>query len=129
MSMVLVVDDDAGTRSLLRLLLEIEGHVVVEAAHGEEALKIIGPYVLPDVVVTDLMMPVLGGLELIERLQAEPMTAAIPIVVVSGNAEAALALKTSGAVAAVVRKPFIASAFAECIRAIAGGPMTTAPAA
>jgi CheY-like chemotaxis protein len=75
------------------------------------------------------MMPVLNGLELIERLQAEPMTVAIPIVVVSGNADAALALKTSGAVAAVARKPFIASTFAECIRAIAGGPMTTAPAA
>lgn len=129
MSMVLVVDDDPGTRLLLRLLLETEGHMVVEAAHGEEALKMIGPGALPDVVVTDLMMPVLSGLELIGRLQAEPMTAAIPIVVVSGNATVALALKNSGAVAAVVRKPFIASALAECIRAMTSGPMTTAPAA
>ena len=129
MSMVLVVDDDPGTRSLLRLLLEIDGHAVVEAAHGEEALNLIVSGALPDVVVTDLTMPVLNGLELIERLHAEPTTAAIPIVVVSGNAQAALALKSSGAVTAVVRKPFIASAFAKCIRAIAGGPMTTAPAA
>jgi CheY-like chemotaxis protein len=45
--MVLVVDDDPGNRSLLRLLLEIEGHVVVEAAHGKEALNMIGPYLLP----------------------------------------------------------------------------------
>jgi CheY-like chemotaxis protein len=127
--MVLVVDDDPSTRSLIRLLLEIDGHAVVEAAHGEEALSIIGTDTLPDVVVTDLMMPVLNGLKLIERLQAEPLTAAIPIVVVSSNPKAALALKTSGAVTAVVMKPFIASAFAECIRAIANGPMKTAPAA
>lgn len=129
MSTVLVVDDDPSTRSLIRLLLEIEGHAVVEAAHGEEALNIIGPDTFPDVVVTDLMMPVLNGIELIERLQAEPRTSAIPIVVVSSNSQAALALKTSGAVIAVVRKPFIASAFAECIRAVASGPMKTAPAA
>jgi CheY-like chemotaxis protein len=127
--MVLVVDDDPGTRSLLRLILETEGHAVIEAAHGAEALNIIGPNALPDVVVTDLMMPVLNGLELIERLQSEPLTATIPIVVVSSNSQAARALQTSGAVTAVVGKPFVASAFAECIRAVAGRPMTTAPAA
>jgi CheY-like chemotaxis protein len=127
--MVLVVDDDPGTRSLLRMILETEGHAVVEAAHGGEALNIIGPNSLPDVVVTDLMMPFLSGLELIERLQSEPITATIPIIVVSSNSDAARALQTSGVVTAVVRKPFVAAAFAECIRAIAGGPMTTAPAA
>jgi CheY-like chemotaxis protein len=127
--MVLVVDDDPGTRSLLRLILETEGHAVIEAAHGGEALNIIGPNALPDVVVTDLMMPVLSGLELIDRLQSEPLTATIPIVVVSSNSQAARALQTSGAVTAVVRKPFVASALADCIRAVAGGPMTTAPAA
>lgn len=127
--MVLVVDDDPGTRSLLRLILETEGHAVVEAAHGGEALNIIRLNAVPDVLVTDLMMPVLNGLELIERLQAEPMTATIPIVVVSSNSLAARALQTSGAVTAVVGKPFVASAFADCIRAIATGPMKTAPAA
>ena len=127
--MVLVVDDDPGTRSLVRLLLEIEGHAVVEAAHGEEALNIIGPDLLPDVVVTDLMMPVLSGLELIVRLHAEPMTAAIPIVVVSSDPQAARALQTAGAVTAVVAKPFVASAFAELIRSISTGPMKSAPAA
>jgi CheY-like chemotaxis protein len=75
------------------------------------------------------MMPVLNGSELIKRLQAEPRTAAIPIVVVSSNADAVRALQTSGAVAAAVGKPFIASAFAECIRAIAAGSTKTAPAA
>jgi CheY-like chemotaxis protein len=128
-STVLIVDDDPGTRSLLRFILETEGHAVIEAAHGGEALDIIRPNALPDLVVTDLMMPILSGLELIERLQSEPMTATIPIIVVSSNSQAAQALATSGVVTAIVRKPFAAAAFAELIRAIASGPMNPAPAA
>jgi len=103
-STVLIVDDDSETRSLLRLVLETEGYEVVEAAHGEEALGLIGPNLLPDAIVTDLAMPVLNGVELIERLQSEPRTAAIPIVVVSASDEPQ-AMQTSGRIEAVVKKP------------------------
>jgi CheY-like chemotaxis protein len=127
LSTALIVDDDSDTRSLLRLLLETEGFAVVEAAHGAEALGLIGPNPLPDVIVTDLQMPVLNGVELIERLQFEPRTATIPIVVVSASDEAR-ALQTSGRVDAVVRKPFDATAFAECIRALLSRTMKSAPA-
>ena len=127
-STVLVVDDDSDTRSLLRLILEIEGFAVVEAAHGQEALAIIRPNPLPDVVVTDLKMPVLDGLALIERLRSEPSTVNIPIVVVSASIEAR-ALESSTRVEAVIRKPFDATAFAECIRGVAGSSTTSAPAA
>lgn len=123
---ILVVDDDPDTRTLLRLILETEGYSVVEAGHGEEALGMIGPHV-PDVVVTDLAMPVLNGVALIERLRSEPRTATIPIVVVSASDEAD-ALQSTGRVKAVVRKPFDATAFAECIRAIATISMRSAPA-
>jgi len=128
LSTVLIVDDDSQTRSLLRLILETEGYAVVEAAHGEEALGLIGPNPLPDVIVTDLEMPVLNGVELIERLQSEPRTATIPIVVVSGS-DKSQALQASGRVEAVVSKPFDASAFAACVRALANTPMGAAPAA
>jgi CheY-like chemotaxis protein len=117
LSTALVVDDDLGTRSLVRLILESEGYAVVEAAHGEEALGLIGPNPVPDVIVTDLAMPILNGVALIERLQSEPRTATIPIVVVSASDEAR-ALQTSGRVDAVVRKPFHATALAECIRGL-----------
>jgi CheY-like chemotaxis protein len=118
LSTALVVDDDSQTRSLVRLILETEGYAVVEAAHGEEALGLIGPNPVPDVIVTDLAMPILNGVALIERLESEPRTATIPIVVVSGSDEAR-ALQTSGRVEAVVRKPFDVTAFAECIRSLA----------
>ena len=121
-----MVDDDHGTRSLLRLIFETSGHAVVEAADGRAALDVIGPNPLPDVIVTDLAMPTLDGSELIKRLHSEPRTAAIPIVVVSVNSEAALTLRASGLVDAVVSKPFDVSALVDCIGTWAITPTRTA---
>jgi CheY-like chemotaxis protein len=115
LSTVLVVDDDADTRFVLRLVLEKDGHAVVEAEHGEAALAhfSVNP---PDIVTTDLTMPVLSGEALIQRLRSQPSTASIPIVVVSGNSSAASALHASGLVEAVINKPFSAAELAECVR-------------
>jgi CheY-like chemotaxis protein len=126
MSTVLVVDDDSSIRMVLRMILEKDGYEVVEAEHGEAALAHL-PALLPDIVVTDLTMPVLNGEGLIERLRSAPRTASIPIVVVSGNPGAARALHESGVVAAVVLKPFDAAELMQCIRAIATRftPMST----
>lgn len=112
------MDDDENTRFVLRLILEHVGHEVVEAPHGEAALRLIKPDLLPDVITTDLKMPKLSGEEFIQRLRSEPRTASIPIVVVSGNHDEAGFLKAAGVVEAVVYKPFNAAAVAECIRAI-----------
>lgn len=81
---VLVVDDEPDVRYLLRVTLELAGYRVVEAAHGEAALERVRD-APPQLVVTDQMMPVMNGGELIERLRAEPSTKAIPIVMVSGT--------------------------------------------
>jgi len=121
---ILVVDDDADVRFVLREILEEAGHEVVEAAHGAAALDLISPQRLPDLVVTDLAMPILGGEELIGRLRSTPTTAAIPIVVLSGNADAAWTLKASGLVEAVVSKPFGAAAVTKAIHAVAGRAST-----
>lgn len=121
----MVVDDDASTRFVLRMILEKEGHCVLEAPHGAAALALIGREALPDVVTTDLMMPILNGEELILRLRLEPSTASIPIVIVSGNAGAAQALHSSGLVEGVVHKPFEPAALVECVRAVAGNALRT----
>jgi CheY-like chemotaxis protein len=118
-SSILVVDDDPSQRFVVKLVLERDGHDVREAAHGEAALDLMGPDTLPDLVTTDLMMPVLGGIELIQRLRSEPRTASIPIVVISGSSAAARALQSSGLVEAIVNKPFDATALAQCIRDVA----------
>jgi CheY-like chemotaxis protein len=118
MSMILVVDDDSATRLLVRSILEIDGHEVIEAPHGSAALNLITPERLPDVVVTDLTMPIFDGKKLIAYLRSLPVTATIPIVVVSGDLVEAWTLKATGLVEAVVSKPFAAANLAQCIRAV-----------
>jgi CheY-like chemotaxis protein len=100
------------------LILEHEGYEVIEATQGQVALDMLGTEPLPDLVVTDLMMPVLTGMELITRLRAEVRTASLPIVVVSGNPEHARTFKASGLVSAVINKPFNAVELAKGIRAV-----------
>src|SRR5581483_1612373 len=119
MSVILVVDDDSATRLLVRSILEIAGHEVIEAPHGSAALDLISAQRLPDVVVTDLTMPVLDGKELIAQLRSGPVTATIPIVVVSGNLAEARTLKANGLVEAVISKPFVSANLAHCIQAVA----------
>jgi len=119
---ILVVDDDPSTRFVIKLILEKAGFEVAEARHGEEALAMIRPDPLPDIVSTDLMMPFVNGMELIRRLRAELRTANIPIVVVSGNPEVARELQIEGLVNAVIRKPFDATKLVEGIRAAVGDP-------
>jgi len=126
MSRILIVDDDPSTRFVARLILERENFEIIEAAHGEAALEVAGLDPLPDVVMTDLMMPIMGGLELIRRLRADPRTSAIPIVVVSSNPDAARSLKSSGLVAAIIAKPYSASELADGIRLATTEPMNRA---
>jgi len=116
---ILIVDDHPTNRKLLRAQLEAEAFTVVEAADGEAALVTISPDSLPDVITTDLVMPILNGERLIERLRSEPRTASIPIVVVSADPDAAWALQASGLVEGVVIKPFHPSALAACILSVA----------
>jgi len=72
-----------------------------------------------------LRMPFVSGVELIEQLHSEPRTSAIPIVVVSGDSDAAWTLHASGLVHAVVRKPFDVYALVDCIGSVAASPTKT----
>jgi CheY-like chemotaxis protein len=99
---ILVVDDAPVMRDVLRLILEAGGYEVLEARHGGDALVQMRR-VLPDLVITDLMMPVMTGQQLVRRLRADARTAAIPILILSANPNAALMAETADA---VVGKPF-----------------------
>ncbi|HEU5459172.1 MAG TPA: PAS domain S-box protein [Pyrinomonadaceae bacterium] len=80
---VLIVDDDRRMLDLLVDLLEVEGYEVSTALNGAEALDLAGAFD-PDVVVSDVVMPVLGGLELCRRLKDDPRTAYVPVLLISG---------------------------------------------
>ena len=79
MPKILVVDDEPDERFLLRRMFERAGHEVIEADDGAAALDIVRKSP-PDLIVTDMMMPVMDGAELIRRLRADPATAGIPIM-------------------------------------------------
>lgn len=96
---VLIVDDEPDVLFLLRLTLETAGYEVHEAAHGAEALASIQED-RPTVLVTDLMMPVMDGRELIRHVREDADTANLPVMLLSANPD-----HSSGA-DFVMRKPF-----------------------
>jgi two-component system, chemotaxis family, CheB/CheR fusion protein len=68
---VLVVDDEAEIRDILSILLSFWGHEVFVAKNGEEALQVVNDF-RPDLVVSDIAMPVMDGLEMVRRLRRLP---------------------------------------------------------
>lgn len=103
---VLVVDDDPHVLQLLKVNFELEGYDVLSASNGEEALGIISSRKL-DVLVCDVMMPVMDGLEVVERVRANPKTAKLPIVMVSAKAQQRdVEAGDAAGVDAYVTKPF-----------------------
>jgi two-component system cell cycle response regulator DivK len=82
---VLLVDDDRDSREICGEFLVVAGYEVVQAANGAEGVAAAIAR-RPDVVVMDLDMPVMGGLEAIRRLKAEPRTRALPVIVLSASA-------------------------------------------
>lgn len=81
---ILVVEDESDIRELLRYNLEQEGFAVEEAADGAEAFDRINRRA-PDLVVLDLMLPRMPGLELCRRVRSQPETARLPIIVLTAK--------------------------------------------
>ena len=86
---VLIVDDDEGTRALVRASLELEGFDVREAASGPEGLSVLEQDP-PDLILLDVMMPQMDGWEMLRRVQ-EQHGGAIPVVMFSGQVDEASA--------------------------------------
>jgi CheY-like chemotaxis protein len=98
-SRILVVDDEPDQRFLLRRMFERAGHEVIDAIDGAAALRAVRESA-PDLVVTDMMMPIMDGMELIRCLRGDPATAHIPILAASGDTHLA------DAADAIVPKPY-----------------------
>jgi CheY-like chemotaxis protein len=80
---ILVVDDDAGSRTALTTLLRDEGYVVVAVGGGREAMDYLRGSPLPALIVLDLMMPDMDGWDLRHAQKLDPKLAAIPVIAVS----------------------------------------------
>jgi two-component system, cell cycle response regulator DivK len=107
MKTILVADDKASSRELVRTVLEHIGFQVVEASDGAEALEH-ARRLAPELILLDLQMPELDGFQVIERLRAEARFAATPIVALTasamhGDREKALAAGFSGYITKPIR--------------------------
>ena len=84
MKQVLIVDDEYDTRAVLEIILSAEGYDTCTASHGLEALKLIEERA-PDLVLTDVMMPVMDGIELCAVLRTRQRTCDIPLVLITAS--------------------------------------------
>ena len=82
--LVLMIDDDANSRKIVKLLLEREGYRVLTAAHGAEGLTI-AKVEQPAVVLLDVLMPKMNGYETLRRLREDPDVHDIPVIMVTAR--------------------------------------------
>jgi putative two-component system response regulator len=79
------VEDDGFAREAMASILRTEGYAVASAANGRDALRRLGGAPLPDLIILDLVMPVMDGLELCRRLGEDGRLADIPVLIVSAQ--------------------------------------------
>jgi len=82
MAKILIVEDDRFLRELIARKLKNEGYEVMEAVDGEEGLKKIKEE-KPDLVLLDLILPGIDGFEVLTRAKEDPVTAPIPVIILS----------------------------------------------
>jgi DNA-binding response OmpR family regulator len=86
MRKLLIVDDEEGVRSLVRMTLESDKYEILEARRGQDALKLVREH-LPDLVLLDVMLPDTSGVEVCRALKCDPATAAVTIVMLTAKAQ------------------------------------------
>ena len=119
MSKVLVVDDDANLRDLLTIRLQKAGHQVLAAESGDAALTVLQRRGAPDVVVLDVTMPGMTGLELLPAMRAIDGLAKLPAIFLSGRVEHADVDAGRALDATYLTKPFSAIALTNAIARLA----------
>ncbi|WP_175476578.1 response regulator [Syntrophus gentianae] len=109
--LILVVDDDPNLRLLLAIHLEKAGFQTIEASNGVKALQLLQdhkPDLVPDLIVTDAVMPRLDGHGLIREVRSEPAFSRIPLILLTGN-DGGQAVGNAFRPDAYQKKPFVFS--------------------
>ena len=121
---VLIIDDDADIRSIARLSLSrVGGMDVIEAASGVEGVRK-AQEEKPDVILLDVMMPTMDGLETLAALRSQPATAMTPVIFLTAKAVGdAVERMTALGAAGVLIKPFDPRTLSEDVRALVTRPL------
>jgi CheY-like chemotaxis protein len=112
MTRLLVVDDELAIVDALQdILSSVEGYEVMTAYNGQEGLRSMGE-TRPDLVLLDLMMPVMDGREMLQRMRADPKFSDIPVVVMSAGR---ISDEERRAASATLPKPFELDSLLEAV--------------
>lgn len=123
---ILVVEDEQTNREVAEVILRNQGFAILTAANGQEAIAI-AREALPDLIIMDILMPILDGLSATRELKADATTAHIPVLVVTAKAsnsdrDAAEAAGSNG----FLTKPYRNKTLVEAVRQFL--PVTSPPA-
>lgn len=114
MAHIMIVEDEKDVVTLLKFLLEKDGHSVTEAYNGQEALIKLGLIgtpsstvapILPELILLDVMMPIMDGYSVCAKLHESEITRAIPVIVLTAKGEMKELFERAN-VSAYVNKPF-----------------------
>jgi len=83
---IMVVDDEQDMVDLIKTMLEAKGYGVQSANSGQEAFNLLGEQ-RPDLIILDILMPTINGLEVLVRLRENPATASIPVILLTVRGE------------------------------------------
>ena len=112
MARILLVDDERDVVTLIKFMLEKDGHMVIAAYDGAEALAKAGveprdeTAIIPDLVILDVMMPVMDGYSVCARLQEDERTKGVPIIVLTAKDKTKEPFNPARNVTAHLNKPF-----------------------
>jgi CheY-like chemotaxis protein len=119
MTTILVVDDEPLIAMALEATLDDAGYSIVTAANGRQALERLSETPRPDLVLLDMMMPVMSGPAMLAAMAAHPDLDGIPVVVLSSLPERAIRDRTTN-VARILQKPYTAQEVLEAIATVLG---------
>lgn len=126
MARILVVDDERDVVLLIKFMLEKDGHLVLTAHDGAEALARLGleprdeTAVAPDLAILDVMMPVIDGWTVCARMREDARTKAVPVVVLTAKGETRDLFVSRPNVAAHIEKPFDPKDLRELVAGMTG---------
>ena len=120
MATVLVVDDEPLIAMVLEAMLEDAGYGVATAANGRQGLERLAGAPRPDLVLLDMMMPVMNVPAMLAAMAADPELRGIPVLVLSSLPEEAVRARAGGA-AAILLKPCSAEQVLDAIARVLGG--------
>lgn len=121
MANLLIVDDEPSLMMLMHAILEKSGHTIAEAVNGQDALAKLGVAPenavtpLPDLILLDVMMPVLDGIGVANALRDHPRAGKVPILIVTAKGDLRPLFEAMPQVAGFFHKPFTPAGLREAV--------------